>query len=223
MPTGHKGRPQASACEHTDRPHAANGVCKSCYAKARYCSQHPDVVPRDTPSLDRFNARVREQPNGCWLWTGAKKSPSQGSYPLFYPGNKLYPCHAVKWAYENIRGLKAPKRGDGVELSHTCETGSRCCNPWHVVEESHRDNMLRIPERKRKRICREMRKHIKPETLAGLRKPHCLRGHARTPDNLGKRCPVCKLAAEKERYALNAWAKALTRAVGNPVSATDTR
>jgi hypothetical protein len=207
--TGQTPARKSWLCEHSDQP-AIKGYCRRCYSRNSYRDKHPDAFRYDTPALDRFMARVIEQPNGCWLWSGARKRSKDGSYPLFTPPLERSPRHAVAWAYSNIRGLKAPKRDDGVELSHTCTTGSPCCNPYHVVEETHTANMRRsLPAMRR--TAANARTHIKPRPT----KTHCRRGHPRTPDNLysNNQCKACHAMAGKGRRALNAWVKAVEKAI----------
>jgi hypothetical protein len=200
-----------TACEHTDRPHVAHGLCRECYMRYRYRKDRPNAKPfqpHSTPMLTRFMDRVEVQPNGCWFWkTGAARKPKeQGSYPIFVDLAKYgrSPVHAVKWAYENIRGLEAPKRDSGLELSHTCESGSICVNPDHVTAETHKENMQRSLETAQ-RSAANARAHIKPKPV----QTHCLRGHARTPSMRGKRCYICMYEARKQRNTLRAWVKAI--------------
>ena len=217
MPRGIRAsRPLATACDHTDRPAIAKGKCVQCYHADNWRKNHPLARRRGANSrtpIERFTEKVIVLPNGCWKWSGTHKPPKQGTYPMFRPprvvkGVQATPVHAVAWAYEHIRGLKAPKRKDGVELSHTCETGSRCCNPFHVVEESHRDNCQRsLPRLQRSAAI--ARKHVKnPHYFE--KKTHCHNGHARTPNNLttdGK----CKTCVRHKRHT-RSWLKAVTKA-----------
>ena len=108
--------------------------------------------------LSQFYRKVKVRKNGCWAWTGTCKPDKQGGYPMMSKGQgddcRTHSVHAVAWAYKHIRGLEAPVRDSGTELSHTCEgkgLGSRCTNPWHVVEESHKKNMGRLSARLAKR------------------------------------------------------------------------
>jgi hypothetical protein len=216
----------ASACDHTDRLNYANGKCRSCYQRDK-CAPRRKV--RKT-ALQRFHDRVVVQPNGCWTWTGAHKSDKQGGYGMFTPPRpaknvKPSPVHAVAWAYANIRGLEAPKRNSGLELSHQpdrCELLSCCVNPDHVEPETHKDNCNRIPEERRSRALAIARKHIDYKA-AGMarRRTHCKRGHELSGDNLrtGKRqCKACHLAAQRAHINRNSWLAAMNRAFPMPVS-----
>jgi hypothetical protein len=198
-------------CEHTDKPHEANGLCRACYARNRYRATHPNFVPADTPLIDRFMSHVTEDPEtGCFLWTGAHKSEAQGSYPMYKSR------HAVAVHYEVMNpGKHAPRRGEGVELSHTCVTGSRCANSAHTVIEDHKANMLRRGRKALNKTAAYMRAHLTPESYAKIgkarRKTHCKYGHPRTASNLdGTQCRTCKKRLRREREALTGWLRAVT-------------
>ena len=194
-----------TSCEHTDRPHVAHGLCASCYARHNYRKANPDAgmfQSRETTALTRFMDRVEIQPNGCWFWRegAARKPKSQGSYPMFTDvvNYGKSPMHAVKWAYENIRGLEAPKRGSGLELSHTCESGGICVRPDHVTTETHQENMDRVPKDVKRRIVTNARAHnprvgVTPGVVTC---PHSDRAHY--AHGLCRSCyEVCR---QKERF-----------------------
>jgi hypothetical protein len=105
------------------------------------------------PAIIRFWRFIQGDPGvrDCWRWTGAH-TPS--GYPTFHVNKGKPPVHAVHFAFEAIRGEKRPRRGSGKELSHTCKTGARCTNPWHVVPESHSENMHRSIDLMRKLAAR---------------------------------------------------------------------
>jgi hypothetical protein len=153
---------------------------------------------------ERFLAKVSVQPNGCWLWLGCHKPNKQGGYPMFH--NVGSPRHAIAVAYELLTGLAAPKRGDGVELSHTCTTGSRCVNPDHVVLETHLENMRRIPTAV-KRVARLGKGH----------KTHCIRGHRLGGRNKmrGSRrdCLKCHNEIERTRDRMKRWVRAVESSI----------
>ena len=89
-----------------------------------------------------------DDPNGCWLWTGAKSA----GYGTF--GDKERAAH--RWSYTHLIG----PIDDGLELDHLCRVRA-CVNPAHLEPVPHRINVLSGPG---------------PSAVAAL-KTHCLRGH----------------------------------------------
>jgi hypothetical protein len=73
-------------------------------------------------------------PDDCWPWKGARNS---AGYGLLHFQGKSQGAHRV--AYELTRG-KIP---DGIELDHLCRNRV-CCNPSHLEEVSHDENMRRV-------------------------------------------------------------------------------
>lgn len=195
-------KPKQNECGHSERPHHGKNRCKSYFATLRYHEKHPGARYRGErgPSvLERFMARVVETPTGCWLWAGAKKSEREGSYPLFRDPNKKSPEHAVRWAFENIRGNPAPKRGSGLELSHQpdrCQFMSRCCNPAHCEIETRAANLARRDPELIRKVMANARAHKGPPKVNS----HCRNGHLRTPDNLSRwnRCKTCRRERDRE-------------------------
>jgi hypothetical protein len=192
-------RPKAWNCAHTTRKHHALGLCRSCW------QTKPFILTED--NIDRFMSFVSEDPEtGCFIWSGVRKNAKQGGYPMYRSR------HAVALHYAYITGKPAPKRGDGVELSHTCVTGSHCANGAHVVVEDHTANMRRSIESARKSAA-NARAHIKNlRGRKGAHKPFCEYGHARTPDNLRSKthCRECAKRQDILRHALKGWLRAVT-------------
>ncbi len=141
-------------------------------------------------------AKVAEQPNGCWLWTGAiqkstRRSGLSGGYGLFWNGDKLVLAH--QWAYEHwVTELPVDERlGRKVPLDHfRCDTPA-CVNPEHVRPVTHRENILRGTG----------------VAAANAAKTHCLRNHPYDEANTlvtGKdrerQCRTCARDRSKARY-----------------------
>jgi hypothetical protein len=162
-------------------------------------------IPRDAkiPPLVRFWNNVVIQDNGCWFWTGTRKPERQGSYPMFKsnPGPDGTPVHAVHFAYEKIRCRKRPRRGDGKELSHICEGGSKCCNPWHVIVETHKENSARKPRVRVLEVIANARAHKKPVVVPI---PGCHPTRSHWAKGLCKKCyDVAKSRKRRERLRQN--------------------
>ena len=85
----------------------------------------------------RRNSTVDE--HGCWIW-GGKRRGEDGRADLGGVGwdGERQLCR-IAWKLLNDRPI--PK---GLEASHICLRGKDgCCNPDHIVIESHADNMRR--------------------------------------------------------------------------------
>jgi hypothetical protein len=67
----------------------------------------------------------------CWLW---KSVTIKGGYGRFKINGKYLLAHRV--AYMLLHG-DIP---EGIDILHTCDKPP-CCNPYHVKEGTHSDNM----------------------------------------------------------------------------------
>ncbi len=122
------------------------------------------------------------EPNGCWLWLGAKTRTDGMGYGQFWLTGKLQLAHRT--AYEHwVAAIP-----DGLTIDHKCLT-RLCVNPWHLEIVSRSENVLRG----------------EGPTAQNARKQACANGHPYTAENLivgrtGKRyCRACKQARDKVR------------------------
>jgi hypothetical protein len=102
-------------------------------------------MPRRAGSIaelptERFWAKVRIEPSGCWIWTGARDTYGYGA---FHAEGRKHSAH--KWLYERCFG-PVPL---GCELAHIPLPHERhdpaCVCPVHVRSISHRANLLEAP------------------------------------------------------------------------------
>src|SRR5262245_11906207 len=76
-------------------------------------------------------------PDDCWLYMGWPGS--HGHALTSNPEGGRRQVYAHRLAFKLANGYWA------VEVSHTCHTPT-CCNPAHLVDESHAENLRRSAE-----------------------------------------------------------------------------
>lgn len=114
---------------------------------------------------DRFWALVDQRADDeCWPWLGKLTPEGYGQF------GHLRSAHMYVWLY--ARGPLIY----GLELDHTCNRRD-CCNPAHLDQVTHAENMRRM----------------------AARRTHCVNGHPRGGDNAGpgkNPCRACSREAQ---------------------------
>jgi hypothetical protein len=114
--------------------------------------------------VERFWRRVNRT-DGCWLWTGARKTSGYGEINI---GGAIWDTHRLAWT---ITQGPIP---DGLCVLHTCDVRP-CVNPDHLwlgtIADNNRDMFAKGRNRSLGRAPHP-------------RSTHCRNDHELTPDNV---------------------------------------
>ena len=106
------------------------------------------VLPMNRAEQARFQRQIKQQPNGCWLWTG---QGNRHGYGMFQPGPGQQRQMVHRWAYQTF----VDEIPEGMQIDHKCHSDDascpggpdcehrRCCNPAHLEAVTGSENTLR--------------------------------------------------------------------------------
>lgn len=86
---------------------------------------------------ERFIRYVRENPNGCWDWSGRVRSGGRGYFSLYdadHPKGRHVRASRVAWV------LAHGSIPDGLCVCHQCDR-PLCVNPAHLFLGTQTDNL----------------------------------------------------------------------------------
>lgn len=132
----HKNRSRADGLSHS---------CKACTSK-RDKGRPSHYIPRPRPVLtvmERIWARIVQGPtDSCWPWPGAT---TPKGYPKIGHQRRTVYVHQAVLEEKLGRPLRS-----GYEACHTCDNPP-CCNPAHLWEGTHSENMQDMLTKNRQR------------------------------------------------------------------------
>lgn len=140
------------------------------------------VRPLTQRELDRLWAHVREDAQGCWIWSGRRYPSGYGGFSL---GRETTYTHRIMYM------IFVGEIARGLHTDHLCRI-RECCNPDHLEAVTCRENVMRSP--------------IQLMAI-NARKTHCKRGHPLSGENLhvnkdgGRVCRACVAERARLSYA----------------------
>lgn len=98
----------------------------------------------------RFDAKVRRDASGCWLWIGSVGSHGYGQFASVH-GHGPLATHRYAWERRHDRPVPC-----GMMVLHRCDV-KRCVNPDHLFLGTHQDNMTDMKQKGRADRTKKLR------------------------------------------------------------------
>lgn len=99
------------------------------------------LTQRSAGNKRRGKPYFKIETNGCWSWQRAKNNFEYGVLRVNSKDRKVH-----RYFYEKLVG----KIKRAFTIDHLCEN-KVCCNPAHLEQVTHRENLLRYWKRKRRK------------------------------------------------------------------------
>ncbi len=112
-------------------------------------------MPRKCAPYVRMMEKVAIQPNGCWVFTGAKRK-GYGTIRAF--GRANIPVHRLSYV------LHVGDIPDGLCVLHKCDVPP-CVNPLHLFLGSHADNTLDRDAKGRRNPTHRLSDRVRSEII----------------------------------------------------------
>lgn len=147
--------PQKSCLiEGCSRPYKGRGWCGTHYLRWRlhgspFALSRAENVPFKSIDAEGFAAYfwrvcgVTANPDKCWEW---QRGGTKAGYGLLTISGHTQYAHRLAWQLANGR---PPRKA--MEILHSCDNPP-CCNPNHLREGTHAENMAEALERGRMEI-----------------------------------------------------------------------
>lgn len=143
---------------------------------------------RGKTAEERFWAKVRRSPVGCWEWQASK---DEWGYGIFCLGDRMHHASRCAWLFV------FSEIPDGLIICHTCDNPG-CVRPSHLFLGTDKDNHADMVRKGRD----------DGPSARNRKKTHCKRGHEFNAGNTrierygSRTCRTCE-RAKHERLATN--------------------
>lgn len=126
-------------------------------------------MPPYKPAKIRFEEKIRNRSEGCWLWDGSKNHKGYGTFSMGKDGmDRTVLAHRFAWESEN------GPIPDGMCVLHRCDNPS-CVRPDHLFIGTDADNAVDRDSKgrgggKKRRGVSNGRTHLTDDDVAAIRR-----------------------------------------------------